>query len=274
MLETVGNALSPGAGRFLDFMYPQLNTQVGPTANGSLRLGQSLAGVTLASGNGATLTYLRDATYEMDYVNMLVTATAGNLAAVEFNGVGLHLCTKPRGGVAPLLNDLLVYRLLATMFVPGGAFPLNDGFRDFGFQVVKQGIGRIVGSGQFGWGFQIVDANTVQFISRDEAGLVITPITAAPFDTTIPHCYEMRISSATATTDALLSILIDNVPQELPVSQSSWAVATRRLPANIPGGGNGALGWVPWILNSGGQPCSLGLMQFRMVAAPSILATL
>lgn len=275
MQETVGNALSPGAGRFIDFIYPNLSGQ-GPSApnSGYNRLLGVVQNVGVSAASGATTSFIRDAAREADYIALSTSATVNSQSTINgMGGANLHIATKKGMGMRPGYNELAFYRLWATLFMPNGVGPLNDNLHDFGFQCAIVGIGEILASSQWGWGFQLVDANTVQFISRDGAGLVTTPITAAPFDVTLPHVYEMRIQQATTDAEAQMQVLIDGAPIALPLSQSSWAPATRRLPPNINGSGSGGLGWNVWIINRGGQICTLGCYQVRVVGAPSLLAT-
>lgn len=274
MQETVGSALSPGAGRMIDFLWPDPGNATA-TMRTRLMAASNATGQTQA--NGAAISEIHDAIYEMDYVTLTTAATAGSEAAVAFSGgvSVLHFNTKSNLGVPAPCNDMLVTRLYANMFIPQGASgPLNDGLHDFGFFLLKNGANLPLSSNGQGFGFQIADAHTVQFISRDNTGVVTTPLTAAPFDCTVPHCYEMRITAATNSTDARLQALIDGAPVALPVSQSSWAAATRRLPPNVTGGGGATLGWIPTLVNFAGQIATLGIHQVRIIVAPSVLGTL
>jgi hypothetical protein len=83
----------------------------------------------------------------------------------------------------------------------------------------------------FGFGFQA--DGSVTFFSNVGGVVTSQTITATAgggYAIDANHAYEIRISGATPTADATLSVFLDGVGVALPVGLSSWAVATTNLP--------------------------------------------
>jgi hypothetical protein len=66
---------------------------------------------------------------------------------------------------------------------------------------------------------------------RGPNGLITTNLTAAPFDITVHHTYEVWVIGATPTADAFLVVLLDGVQQNVPILSRSWQAGSN-LPAN------------------------------------------
>jgi hypothetical protein len=184
--------------------------------------------------------------------------------------MGLFIRTS-KSNVVPAADDMANYRIIAMM--AGSGLAVNAG-QDFGLEFTQAigTAGRVVADANSGWGLRIQDVNTVQFITRGGNGLVTVTLTTAPFDTSVWHVYEFRISSATDTVDAKLELRIDNaVVANLGALNTSWAAGTN-LPFNNFNLGN--MGFMTSLVSAAGNNNSLFVHQLRFQAGPSFIMTL
>jgi hypothetical protein len=174
-----------------------------------------------------------------------------------------------KSNVIPPFNDQAVYRIV-WLFAGSGVAPNAN--TDFGLEFIHASIAsRIFTGAGPGWGFRLVDGNTLAFVCRGGNGLIQQNLTVAPFDTTAFHSLDIRVTAATQTADALLSARLDDVPLNLGALNSSWAAGTN-LPVQQLSGG--AVGFFPALVISGGNANNFWTHQLRLIAAPTSFATL
>jgi hypothetical protein len=269
--ETLISPVPPGAGRFRDMVWPDPSGLDGsPSSFVGNRLGTSLVGtnpiaVSIGYGGGTSLGVA--SINGIDCANLPSNAGAVGLGLRFDSSMVAHIKTT-LNALAFQVDDEQCFRVFCNMAMSSAPVPGTD----YGWYMTTANTnGRILGDVATGFGFLYVDANTVNFISRGPLGLVQQAVTVAPFDTTQFHCYEMRITSATATTAAGLSVLIDNVPIVLPASLSSWG-GVSALPPSILFGGTRA-GFRPGLYNTSGLLNALFVQKLRFLSAPTMAAT-
>lgn len=265
--EAVVSPVSPGAGRFQDWMWPD------PQAYGGINIG---TGVRQRNGLGAaavaTTTALGGGTAPIAAViagvecAQILSAAAGPAGvAFRFVNAGLSHIKTSKSNINPIADDQACKRFLINM--AGGGIAIGAG--DFGFQVTRNsaGAGRIVGDANDGFGLQIQNGNVINFIVRGPNGLIApVALTGAPFDTTAWHTYDFLIIDATSTNEASLSLKIDNVPVALPALSASWAIGTNLPPAALTGG---LVGFTPVVVSDSKNNNGFFVQQLRMITAPT-----
>ncbi len=215
MLETIGSQLSPGAGRTLDLVWPPPMQKLfgsAPSNNMAVRTnGWFLNGV-------PTWSITRTGALSAELGVIYNGATSARFTGATANGTGVKYTSgdilgwKPRlsklGGVPAACDDYAVTRVYANMAFL--ATPSVDA--DFGYQLCCQPDdtgGGIIQNTVGGIGWNKMASGLVALIIQG-AGFNVFPFNPPGFDQTALHCYELRIISATATTDATLKAFVDN----------------------------------------------------------------
>lgn len=134
-----------------------------------------------------------------------------------------------RSLIGPPFDDQSVIRVWANLACSSG----TPATQDQGLVLVHPGgiAQRIIADLAIGFGFQIGQTGIVSFLIRGPNGLLTLPITAAPFDVTKHHTYEMWLVSASQSADANLSAFIDNVAVPLPALSRSWGPGSNLPPS-------------------------------------------
>lgn len=268
--ETLISPVPPGAGRFRDWMWPDPgNLDNPPTSFTSNRLGTTLVGtnpVAATLGFGGGTTTLAATINGIDCAQIVSTAAAG--AGYRFDNTMIAHIKTTLNSVPFQCDDEQCFRVFCTMALQNPPTPGTD----YGFEMVQgSGTGRILQEALNGFGFQLQTANIVNLIVRGPLGLLTVALTAAPFDTTQFHTYELRITSASSNLDAGLAVLIDNVPVAgLPVTVTSWAAGTG-LPASALVGGR--VGFRAAVYNVSGINNALFVARLRFMSAPTMQGT-
>lgn len=271
MPEAVATLAPSGAGRFQDWIWPGRLTACGQgvtmdTSCTSRNGSASQAGITLGFGGG---------------INVPVAVNAGvacvrmpcgpGAVGVAFRVPMLMLLRTTKQFISAAYDDQAVYRYV-WMFA-GDGVAANAG-QDFGLEFIQTGAAggaRILADVGFGFGFRVADANVLQFIARGPNGLVTTPFTAAPFNTALWHTLDLRIKSATDTSEATLDLRLDDQVVNLGPANSSWAPGTNLPPSALVGA---QVGFEAQLVSAAGNVNNLYTHQLRFMTAPTVALTL
>jgi hypothetical protein len=271
--ESVASALSAGAGRFLDYVWPSPFQFSGQNINTACHA-RNGSDETFTTGNrgliGGGSNVISALVLGVPCVNCICGVGVGTQQG-WYPPFPIMLRTS-RSLITPLTDDMFCYRLVACMAGNGVAAAAGS---DFGFQVTQiptpASSSRIVADAAQGFGLRIQDTNTVQFLTRGANGLITVNLTVAPFDTTQWHRYEFRLTSASAVADAFLELRIDGNLIAMDPLNSSWGVGTNLPPVPL----NGTLaGFMSSIVSAANNVNALFVTSVNMIAAPSILMTL
>lgn len=273
MSEAIATLAPAGAGRFEDWIWPSRATAAGaaaitPACTGRNRVGDIL-GATAAIGGGATAP-VADVRLGVPSVRMFCDAVNG-VSFQFYPPMGIFF-KSTKSAVNPIDDDIAVTRIVWT-FCGSGIAP-GAGL-DMGLEISQLGgaaaAKRILVDATNGFGWRLADANVLQWIVRGPNGLVTLNVTAAPFDLTIWHTLDMRITSATSTDEASLTVLLDNAPVNLGVLNSSWAAGTNLPPiAQLAA----TVGYVPNLVCNPNPINQFWTYQLRCMRAPLAIATL
>ena len=266
MLETIGSQLSPGAGRVFDVMWPVPMQKIfgGATTN---QMAFRTNAWFLTNTPTWTITRTGVGTSETSKIVNGATVSEFNAGAGAFGTGQLYasgdtLGFKPRlaksSGLPPACDDLACTRLLFAAMFP--STPAAD--VDYGFQVTcgaDDTSPLIIANNVGGIGWNKMASGSVALIIQG-AGFNTFPINTPGFDATVLHCYELRIISATAQTDAVCKAYIDNQLFQV----FSWGAGSI-LPlvnTNYPQ-------FKTCIVNHVGGNVKMQVYQFRMQQAPT-----
>lgn len=272
MPDQVASQLPSGAGRFQDFWWPNLIDPVGVNSTMRPRTGSATALGSLANiGGGSSPGWnVRNGSP----VAQLTSGVAVNVGiqVIFYPGLPVMLRTS-RSAISPAVDDCAVYRFVINMAGFGTTVGAGE---DFGFEIVRfagNGVGIRLDKGDIpGIGLRIQSANVVHFLVNGPLGRNFFALTAAPFDTTQLHSYDLRLFSATPTADARLTLRIDGAVQALPATMSDWGAPGSLLPPMQ--GTAGFVGFVPTLVSCAGSLNFLYVQQMHMCCAPSELMTL
>ncbi len=278
MSDQVASMLPAGAGRFLDYVYPdETISSVGASAqfrgrNGVTQLGGTI--VTFGAGSGQVTGVVPFGVA----VQQLFCVAGGGNQRLFYPGFPVLLRTT-RSKISQYVDDCSVYRILFTMSGQGIAVAAN---RDFGFTLSRfQGAGgggsRVEADAAPGIMIRLQNTAILQLVIRGPNGLVVTDITPAGWNSNLVlHTFDMRLFSATETADAYWTLRIDGSLVALSAANGTWGVGTN-LPDCLGVGGAAitrTVGFVPSVVNDAGAAMSLFVYQVRMIAAPTELMTL
>lgn len=259
--------LAPGAGRYRDYCFPEPGYVV---AN----LTQQVSGQRQGNGGEAGPTFAR----------ALYTADPGTPPPFVYNGVNTLVinatagpagqsfcfgCLCPR--LAPSFittDDCAVTRMYWIMAINQPPANANTDFGGYVMQVNSATPDMRLIAGIPGFGFQYASMSIVNFRIQGPNGLITIPLTAAPFDCSLLHIFELRLIPSTSVQWAFLQAFIDSVPVSLGAAlNSSWAPGTNLPPLAISGG---KLAFGPGVINNSLQGVgSLLLQQLRVISAPT-----
>jgi len=263
-VETALPSPIAGAGRFWDYLYPDPETYATASV-GRLRnydTGVITAPTFQSFGGGVDFnTQVRQGALAIAFGCGAGGAGVGRGAQFFPARVPLITSRSPAGN--PTFNDLACWRLvwMCALF----AAPQVTGEVTCAC-ITNQGTPAWIAGLSDGFGFHFKSDGSVSFASVRGGALVETALTAGGFDVTLMHMYELRLTAATDTTDAALQVVIDNAPQVVPASQSSWAAGTALPNVQNVGGGPGFLPMLRMVSDSVN---ALYLHQFRGIAAPT-----
>jgi hypothetical protein len=177
----------------------------------------------------------------------LITNNPGSLL-IRIQGQICNIKTQRGQHIQPATaDDSTCSRVWANLACSTGA-PITN---DQGLYMVQPGgiTPRVILDGGAGFGFLVGQAGVVSFVVRGPNGLILTPLTAAPFDVTAHHTYELLIAGVTPFSDGSLTALIDGIAAPLPALSRSWGPGTN-LPPNVTNAAES--GFVPAITSSNG----------------------
>jgi hypothetical protein len=264
MPEAVASQLSPGAGRYRDYCWPDpaLNTSA-PALNVGNRIGAS-------SPNGGKVGYGGGAGNDplgvwkgVNCAQILSTAVGGN--AYVFDVMAMHV-KNVRQAIPPSNDDEACYRIYCNM----AAQNTPNAGQEYGFNMIRRDTnGRILQDNAWGFGIRFVDVNTAEMLINGPNGLVRFNVFAG--DVTAWHSYEFRVQSATATADATLQLRIDGVVVALAAVNSTWGAGTN-LPGNVLSVGRS--GFCATLQNNSGLVNSLFVSALRFISGPTPLSLL
>lgn len=269
--SAVVTAPPPGAGRMRDFEWPEpAFLRNAPNAVVTNRLATELGGggaspsALVGSVGGGTADSVL-VVQGVDVVVMNSTVAAGVFK--RFDPMMFHPKTV-LNAITPGSDDAHVTRVLFNL-----AIKIAPASNEVGCSITHTTIasGRIISDLATGFGIQLQGLNVAQFLVRGPNGLIVRPLTAAPFDCTQLHTYEFRIIGATATSAAQLQVLIDGVVQVMPATSQSWAAGTD-LPS--PAVLGGVVGFSPAIYNTAQNINQLYVQKVRMMQGPTVRSTL
>lgn len=257
MSETVTTRAPAGAGRSFDYRWPD-PFQLAASANMRARIeGGTSPRAATSSGNGIGTATVEGA----DVVTLASSLTAGCYLGFP----PIH----PRTTKSAIALDQFfgAIRLVCTMCGSGTTIA---GATDCGFQIVKPLDGTISGlyaSTWNGFGYQLIDAATVQLVVRGPNGLVTQNVA---LDTTKLHTYQFDIVSATPTAEATLAWIIDGtaVPG-VSALNTSWAAGS-----NLPGASTSGFpkyGFLPQLWNNQRIVDTIRAYEVRVIGAPTLL---
>lgn len=256
--ESVVSPLSPGAGRIWDMTWPdpQYSTTVPPSARN--RQGATFPASSGAKG-GSGATGIASIS-NVDVINFAGGVTPGAGPYVTFgSAMRAHVMTARGVNVPTVCNDFAAWRWINTCAYSVAAPVANT---DFGMSLIcgtTEAFPGIFSDNSQGFGFSLTADGAISLVVRGPLGLVITPLTApATFNPMLFHTYEFRTVDATATTDAVLKVLIDGNQ----VTALSWSAGTS-LPVSQVGGG---FGFWPNLMNTS-ENTSMYVYQIRAMAS-------
>jgi hypothetical protein len=267
MSVATGDRFTPfvpaGAGRSQDWNWPD-NYVNAINTNCISRAGvQRVCGQTIAGG-ASVIT----ATINGEDTAQLLTAAPGDLMSFSFDPVlNFHIRTSLGNDGVEGDDDFNFWRTRVRMAF--GIAPTNDNAHDYGFQVSRTlgTTGFVLKDANDGWHLQLESATVVRLFVRGPNGLISTAITAAPFDTTKFHTYEMRFWGATVRNPARFQLLIDGTPVSLPTATTSWAAGTNN-PSSVLTAGR--TGFRPMITNFPGLANGLYVSRVKLIAAQNL----
>lgn len=263
MPEAIASQLSPGAGRFRDFIWPDPAALDNPPAAQITSRDSTIntAGAVVTGGPCGNAAWLGVECASLG------SNGAGGTTILRFDGgMNMHIKTA-RVAIPPANDDEHCFRVYCNMAI--AAAP-NAGAEMAWNCTAADGNGWLTGgSPATGWGFYFADANSVFLRARGPNGTVVTQVLAG--DVTQWHSYELRITNATATADAQFQVRIDGVVVNVPPAFSSWAAGT-----NLPGAAVRAtrVGFRPVLASGDGKANQLYVSCLRMMSAPTPLALL
>jgi len=264
----IGNTLPnpiPGAGRFIDYMWPDPTTFAGGSSPGRLRNNQTNPVVAptfvgLGGGGGSGAGVLNG----VPVWQVQSSGVAGNGNAILLSNQRV-VAFSSKSALNPAINDTACWRIIwnVAMF----AAPALTGESTCCMLTDTNNPKFITGLNE-GFGFHFLNDGTVGFATVKGGVLVQTVLTAAPFAYIgVIHSYEMRIFGATSTQEAQLVVLIDSVPLALPATSSNWGAGTK-LPATQMVGGIQP-GWCPGVVNVANNVNSMYTNMVRVIAGPT-----
>jgi len=272
MPDIVASQLPPGAGRFQDLIWPDpfLSYQaVAAQMRGRNNSATSAPGTQILIGGGAgnNVSIIAGVPCQQS-----VSAVGAGTQKLFYPGFPVMLRTS-RSLISPFVDDTSVYRFIVTMCRNGAAAAAG---RDIGFELVRYNgaaASRIAADNAPGIGLRLQSANVVQLLVNGPNGLVVTDLTAAPFNTDLEwHAFDLRFFSATSTTDARWTLRIDGAPIALSDINSSWGAVGTNLPPVPLNGAN--VGFVPSLISDANAGTGLFAQLVHLIAAPSELMTL
>jgi len=255
----------PGAGRFTDYLWPAPFTY-DVNSVGVLRSDSSSAPIISPSfgGGGGALASTIVVDGGVVAVSLNTSAVVASGATVNFINKRIPVLTAKNLAGNQSVNDLCNWRLV--FIVAAVAPPAAIGEMTCSLTVDPGHSSDWITTLNPGFGFQFLNRGAVNLTAINAGVLHTTPLTGAGFDATKFHGYELRMTSATATSDAQLAVLIDNVPAPVPAAFSTWGAGTNLPNTQIVAGG---VGFLPVINNSSKFANSLHVHQFRSIAGPT-----
>lgn len=271
MSEAVATLAPRGAARIQDLIWPGRLTAAGPAAFATDHTGrtrtENLTG-TVVGISGGTANPIADVKLGVPSVKITCDAVGG-ISLRFYPSMGFFLNTTKSTQTPGAPNNVT---RIVWAFSGSGIAP-NAG-SDMGLEIVPPGgfgTGRILVDASPGWGFRLADANVLQFIVRGPNGLFTIPLTANPFDLTAWHVVDLRMTSASSTTEATLDVRLDGVPQNLGPLNSSWAAGSN-LPAIALNAGT--IGFMPCLVANPNPINAFWTYQLRFIQAPTVIATI
>lgn len=261
----------PGTSRFRDWIWPdptQLNQN--PSSELGARLGTLTHGSGASPATALTTDYNGGGSNNIGFWNGIMCSAvtsgpaAGQGRSLRFDGMAGFVKTS-KNLIGPFQDDLHCWRFLWNMAITAAT---PDTSRDCGGWLVIPNVNpRPIADNAKGFGFRYKDANTVVFFANGNNGYTETPLTAAPFDVTAWHSYELAIQGATSAQDASLVAYIDGAAKPLPTLFGSWATGSN-LPFSGILGGRG--GFAPAVCNVANSSLTLVVQQVRSMCGPFI----
>jgi hypothetical protein len=237
-----------GAGRYRSYTFPDVSglfvTTTSPSNAGVRgRIATGGPGI-LSSAFGGGFTALPGLVNGL--AGLLITNNPGS-GCIRLQGQICNVKTARTHVQPAVADDSTCYRVWANLACSNGAPNTNDQ----GLYMIQPGgvTPRIIIDGGAGFGFLVGQTGIVSFVVRGPNGLIITPLTAAPFDVTAHHTYEMLIAGMTPTSNGSLTALIDGIVAPLPALSRTWGPGTN-LPPNVTFSAES--GFVPAIISSNG----------------------
>ena len=272
-IDTSLSAFPSGAGRTLDVTWPD-PAQGYTSLNARARIAgasSSFIGLGSSAAGGGVI----NSDIYLGVACTLVRCFVGtDIKTVIWSPV--QVCeVRSTPGVYPKLgyDPLLVQRWLMTLAFPQQSASTNNG--DMGMEwVFANDSGSILQGAANGFGLQAVGPNRMDWIVRGGNGLVRQTVTVAPFDVTVFHQYEVRVTNQYGENDAQVQLFIDGLPVTLAADNAVWNNTTTNLPPNTFNGGS--FGFRPVLMNrsQGAADNSLAVQQMQYIAAPSLQDTL
>lgn len=268
--ETVVTPPTPGAGRILDCAWPGKDTNPwsGISLNIETRIGSYTGGRTLTHGVQTAGGAIAWAVYQgVDCLKLTAPAAAGSGDFYTSPDVlRCHVRTTKGHPLPGSCTDFAVYRTYINAAFP--TIPAAD--NDMGLELLPQSSGGtpylINGGGSDGIAITRGADGHMYLMAR--AGGVLKKYaidTAAGFDPTLFHAYELRLTSATKVAEASLKCLVDGVL----VQTLNWGAGTV-----LPVSNNANPGFLPGIFSMEGNAGVFYLEQWRVIYGPTEQATL
>lgn len=233
--EAIVSPFSPGSGRKRDYTWPDWNASMGGAAGNVLRdrVGDNnTTSGALSTGAGAVINLgIVNQTPVARFIN--TTLNLGAVFTMDQGGRCHPRLTAAGNSVSGAQDDYGAYRVYAVM----RAVATPTSASDNGLQLTNSNnatLGLIVGAIP-GFAIQYDNTGNCSLLVRGAALNTFALRTVADgYLNTDFHCYEIRILGATATSDAVCKVLIDNVVK----FQQTWAPGTILPTPNSPGGNN------------------------------------
>lgn len=268
--EVIVSPFAPGSGRKRDYTWPDWNTNMNGAATNVIRdrIGDNntTAGA-IQTGVGAVLNIgIINATPTARFIN--TTLNTGAIFAFDQGGRCHPRLTQAGNNASGDQDDYSAYRLYAIM----RAVATPTSTSDNGLQLQNSGnaaqgimLGNIPG---FAINYDNAGGLTLFMHGNTSNVNTVLRTVADGFLNTDFHTLEMRLLSATAASDAVLKVLIDNVVK----FTGTWGAGSN-FPTPNTAGGNVNNGFTPTIQCQGaGQELDVAL--FRCQWAPTETALL
>jgi hypothetical protein len=260
---------SPGAGRFVDFMWPspqnyQMST-FGTTRNSPASTPVGCAVIGINGGGGSSV----QGTSGVPTAYLQSSAVVGNGNAITLNPARVLLNTN-KSIIDPTCNDIAVWRVIwnAAMFAP----PAVTGESGL-YMLTDPNQTKLVTGASSGWGFRYLSDGSVVFVvSQGGVPTNTTVLTNSASEEL--HSFECRMYSATRFAEARLEVFVDGLIKSVPANCCTWGAGSKLPGVASTTVASATIGFLPGAVNVANIVNALRINMIRVIAGPTLLSCL